>query len=82
LRRQTVGDTFERTVKILTDREESVWLQLAEHEAELLFYAVNSMKEIAPVYLQFLTAQLPIGAEKEVITKNGILGFRKSALAD
>jgi len=37
-------------MKILADWEKSVGLQLAKHEAELLFYAINSMKKVSPVY--------------------------------
>jgi hypothetical protein len=50
LRRQTVGDAYERTVKILADRKKSVGLQLAERESELLFYSVNCVKEVSAVY--------------------------------
>jgi hypothetical protein len=69
-------------VKVVIDREQSVWLQFTKHATKLLFDPIDGMKEVASVHFEFPAAQFPIGAQQKMISENPMFEFRQSSFAN
>lgn len=70
---QAAGYRLGRSVEIIVHREKSVGLELTKNSSQLLLDPIYGVKEIAPVHLESLTAQFPVGAKEKVIPEDTIL---------
>jgi hypothetical protein len=64
---------FHNGAEVLIQREEGVRFQFTERASQLLLDPVDGMKKEALVDVQLAAAKLPVGAQKEVITKQLVL---------
>ena len=59
--------------EIVAEGVQRIGLKFGEGATEFLLDAVDRVKEIAAVHVQFAAAEFPVRAEQKVITENPVL---------
>lgn len=70
------------SMKVLIQREKAVGLEFPEDTAEFLLNPVNGMEKVAAVDLEHARAELPVGAEQEVVLEQLVLEIIQCSPAD
>ena len=73
---QAAGYRLGRPMKIIIHGKKPVGLELPENPPQLLLDSVDGMEKISPVQVEFLAAQLPVGAKEKVIPEDPMLELR------
>ena len=70
---QTARNRFRGPVEIVVHWEQTIGLEFPENASQFLLKSINGVEEVPTIHVEFVAAQLPVGAEENVIPEDKIL---------